>query len=236
VERLARATPLAGRRVLDIGASPHGFALEWALRHRVAEYVGIGLDMPHEMQVRAGTSQASLRRMNAQDLQFPDGRFDAALSISTFEHIADLDLALSECHRVLRPRGQCLLVFEPIWTSSIGHHLHHFGPVASLVPDWAHLLWSREEMARHLEGSWPADAPITAAQALHWIYDGEDLNRKGIREIEAIVARSPLRVEHKEPLREALRQPAQLEAALAATGLAREELLTRGFSLLLVRP
>jgi SAM-dependent methyltransferase len=236
VEELAAAVPLEGLRVLDIGASPHGFALEWALRHRAAEYVGIGLDMAHELTVRAGPHAGTLRRMNAERLEFPEGSFDAAVSISAFEHIGRLDLALAEAHRVLRPRGRLLVVFEPVWTSAVGHHLHHFGDVARLVPAWAHLVWSRERMAAHLSGCWPAQAPLSADEAVRWIYDGDDLNRIGIAEMRQIVAASPFEVVRMVPLADDGRDKSLLAEAAAHTGLPAEDLLTRGLSMLLARP
>jgi SAM-dependent methyltransferase len=236
VDELARAVPLAGKRVLDIGASPHGFALEWALRHGAWEYVGIGLDMPNEFAVRAGGGSGRLARMNAESLQFPDQSFDAALSISTFEHIGRLDLALAEAHRVLKPGACLLVVFEPVWTSSVGHHLHHFGEVAKLVPDWAHLLWSPTEMAAHLGPRWPAAAPLTAAQAVTWIYESDELNRIRIDEVRRLVQSSPLRVRRMGRLADAPgRDAQQLARAQAKTGLAPEDLLTRGLSMLLQR-
>jgi SAM-dependent methyltransferase len=237
VEELAGAVPLAGRRVLDIGASPHGFALEWALRRGAAEYVGIGLDMPNEFTVRTGSGTGRLLQMNAEALDLADASFDAALSISTFEHIGRLDLALAEAHRVLRPGGCLLVVFEPVWTSSVGHHLHHFGgDVASQVPDWAHLLWSPAEMAAHLEPRWPAQAPLTAAQAVTWIYESDELNRIGIDQVRKLVSASPFRVRRMDRLQDAPgRDASRLALAQAKTGLGGEDLLTRGLSMLLER-
>jgi SAM-dependent methyltransferase len=235
VDRLARVAPLEGRKVLDIGASPHGFAMERAVRHRAAEYVGIGLDMPHEIVVKVGAHAGRLLRMNAERLDLPDETFDAALSISAFEHIAHPDAALAECHRVLRRGGRCLIVFEPIWTASYGHHLHHFGEVSKVVPDWSHLHWTPAEMARFLEGAWPADAPVPWQDAVRWIYESDELNRIGIRELRRLVSRSPFEIEEVEPIREEARDAPHLDAAAAKTGLTRDELLTRGLSITLRR-
>src|SRR6202008_3573804 len=114
---------------------------------------------------------------------FPDARFDAIVTMSTFEHILHVDRALAEMHRVLRPDGHALISFEPMWTCSYGHHLHHFGPVSDLVPAWAHLTWSKEEMGRALQSLWPADAPLTLDAALRWVYEEPVLNRIGIRDL-----------------------------------------------------
>ena len=235
VDQLNAIVPLSGRRVLDVGASPHGFALESAIKYRAAEYVGIGLDMTYEASMCIGPCAASLLRMNAEAMEFGDGAFDALISISAFEHIANVGAALAECHRVTRKGGKFLVVFEPIWTSSRGHHLHHFGACASLVPDWAHLTWGRHEMADYLAKAWPADAPISVEDAVRWTYEGEDLNRIGAGQLRQLITSSPFAVEWLNPIRDDIRDPGRLAAAAKCTGLAAEDLLTRGFSVLLSR-
>ncbi len=235
IDALHRIRPLAGIRLLDVGASPHGYALERALAYDTAEYVGIGLDISESFELRTPKGSGRLHYMNAEALSFSDGAFDAIVSMSTFEHIADLDQCLSEFHRVLRSGGAVLISFEPIWTCSYGHHLHHLGDVARLIPDWSHLLWTREEMARHLDGCWPADAPWSALEACAWVYDGDGLNRKGIRQTKAILEASPLRIEWISPMIDAPRDPSQLGTAVARTGLTQEELMTKGLSVYLTK-
>lgn len=235
IDALHGIRPLAGLRLLDVGASPHGYALERALAHGTAEYVGIGLDISESFELHTPKGSGRLQYMNAEALAFHDGEFDAIVSMSTFEHIGDLDRCLSEFHRVLKPGGGALISFEPIWTCSYGHHLHHLGEVARLVPDWSHLLWTREEMASHLDRCWPADAAWSAAQACAWVYDGDGLNRKGIRQTKAILEASPLHIEWISPMVDEPRDPVQLDAAAARTGLTAEELMTKGLSVYLTK-
>ncbi len=78
--------------------------------------------------------------------------FDLVFSISTLEHVQDVDATLSEIARVLKPGGQALLTFEPVWSCSYGHHLHHFGDCADLLPPWAHLTHTPERMRESLAG------------------------------------------------------------------------------------
>ena len=235
VDALHGIRSLAGLRLLDVGASPHGYALERALAHGAKEYVGVGLDISESFELRTPSGCGRLGYMNAEALSFKDEEFDAIVSMSTFEHIGDLVSCLSEFHRVLKPGGGALISFEPIWTCSYGHHLHHLGEASRLVPDWAHLLWERDEMAAHLDRCWPADAPWSASEACAWIYDGDGLNRKGIRETKAILEASPLRIEWISPMVDSPRDPRQLAAAAARTGLAEEELMTKGLSVYLTR-
>jgi len=93
---------------------------------------------------------------NAEALDFTDNSFDIVYSIATFEHIKDLEKALKEIERVLKPGGRFYTSFSPIWTSVVGHHfvedsestwnLEHL----SLIPPWGHLYMTEKEMEEHL--------------------------------------------------------------------------------------
>lgn len=235
VDEFNKIRPLKGTVLLDIGASPHGYALEKCFTLDVHRYVGIGLDIPTAQDVRFGHSEGSLRYMNAQDLAFADESFDLVVSMSTFEHIADVPKALSEIYRVLRPGGAVLLSFEPLWTCAYGHHLHHFGPVSRVVPDWAHLLWDRGQMRAYLEGKWPGDAPLDIDQTIEWIYDNEVINRIGITEMRGHFARSSFKVEWILPMILEGSDRTQLVSAAAATGLSVDDLCTKGLSVLMLK-
>jgi ubiquinone/menaquinone biosynthesis C-methylase UbiE len=227
--------PLAGMALLDIGASPHGYAMEKCFAFDVHRYMGIGLDIDAAEDVRFGDAEGSLRYMNAQDLAFADGSFDLVVSMSTFEHIADVPKALAEIHRVLRPGGAVLLSFEPLWTCAYGHHLHHFGPVSHMVPDWAHLLWDREQMRAYLEDKWPDDAPLDLDRTIEWIYDNEVINRIGITQMREHFEQCPLRVEWILPMKHEGSDSAMLAQAMATTGLSTVDLSSKGLSVLLYK-
>lgn len=236
IEALNKISPLRGRRILDIGASPHGYALEAALDMGASEYFGIGLDIHENFTIETETGLANLAYMDAEKLIFDDNSFDFIVSMSTFEHIGNLNLTLKEFHRVLKPGlGMVLINFEPIWTCSYGHHLHHFGEISKLVPAWSHLLWTKAEMTDYLSNCWPSDAPISISDAVEWIYEGNALNRKGIREMREIIDCCPLRVEWIAPMRDDDRPQTQLIAAIEGTGLTTDELMTKGFSILLAK-
>jgi SAM-dependent methyltransferase len=46
---------------------------------------------------------------SAEELPFPDGSFDAVVSIEVIEHVPDGRRMIAECHRVLRPGGWCII-------------------------------------------------------------------------------------------------------------------------------
>ena len=235
INSLNKIRPLSGLRILDVGASPHGYALEESLALGVSEYVGIGLDITENFALTTTSGRASLACMNAESLSFDDNQFDAIVSMSTFEHISNLELCLSEFHRVLKDQACALISFEPIWTCSYGHHLHHLGAISKLVPDWAHLLWSKSEMMEYLDTCWPVNSPFSVPEAGEWIYESNVLNRQGIREVRKILSDCPMHIEWIVPMPDEARNEVQLAATAEKTGLTRDELMVKGLSVLICK-
>ena len=136
---------------------------------------------------------------------------------------------------MLVPGGHALATFEPLWTCSYGHHLHHFGEISSLIPDWAHLIWNETRIGDHLDRTWPADAPIRRGDALQWIYHGRDINRVGIVDMRRIMGTAELDLEWLVPIPDVARDAEQLARAARVTGLLEADLMTRGFTAHFVR-
>jgi len=90
--RLVREGP-----VLDIGAA--GAALRDLLD--VSGYVGLD-----PVAAPSGTVMVAGR---SEQLPFGDGTFGAVTCISVLQYVLDVETAVSEMHRVLRPGGQALL-------------------------------------------------------------------------------------------------------------------------------
>jgi arsenite methyltransferase len=106
-----RAQP--GEDVADIGCGP-GFYLT-----ELAEQVGLrgsvtGIDSASAMLAAAAQrtdrhKNVALYRSDATSLPVPDHAFDALLSVQVLEYVPDVDAALAEIHRVLRPGGRAVL-------------------------------------------------------------------------------------------------------------------------------
>jgi SAM-dependent methyltransferase len=58
----------------------------------------------------AGLSAVELREGDATDLPFEDASFDGLASIQMLEYVPDVDAAIAEIRRVLKPGGKAVLV------------------------------------------------------------------------------------------------------------------------------
>jgi len=118
-ETLRAACLGRGARVVDVGAGTGDLARA-AAREVGKDGVVAALDLNAPM-LRVGQNKlqpfphALTIRGNAQALPFADGHFDAALTGFCLRNVSDLDAALREIHRVLRPGGRfaCLEFSRP---------------------------------------------------------------------------------------------------------------------------
>jgi SAM-dependent methyltransferase len=237
IDALDTCVALAGQTLLDVGASPHGFALERALAKGTATYVGVGLGVWEPAEVRHQGAIGRLVAAYGEALPVEAGSVDLVMSLSTFEHFHDGTSVLREMHRVLRPGGRLFVNFQPVWTSSAGHHLHHIGSVARVIPPWAHLLWTPVSMRQALEGRWPAEAPISLDEAVAWIYESQEINRADIVSLRQMFEAAPFTIEWMVALPDDEDGDKPRIAAYLATLLpySAEQLQTRGFSILMRR-
>ncbi len=238
VDQFNDTFPLKGCAFLDIGASPHGYALEHALSYGVSFYAGVGLDVEKNEHVMGeGNNVGMLFNMDATDLKFPDAMFDAVFSISVFEHVNHVSRALAEIRRLLKPGGCAFISFEPVWSCSYGHHLHHFPECADLIPSWGHLLWSPDQMRDHLSEKWPLNPPLSLDKAIDWVYDGKAINRLNIRQLKALFDDCGLSVTWCVDLKddEEKFDLKLIQKVAEATGLDSAELMTKGLCVLLTK-
>ena len=130
LETLLRSLPLAeGTRVLDVGCGSGWFASECA--QAGARVWALDLSRKGVEEARDRYPAAGLFHLgDIYRLGFAVASFDIVLLSEVLEHLEDLDGALSEVSRVLRPGGQ-LLVSVPYRETIVRHlcvHCNRFTP------------------------------------------------------------------------------------------------------------
>jgi ubiquinone/menaquinone biosynthesis C-methylase UbiE len=120
--------PTAGERILDVGAGKGAVAGRVLEASKGAEVYAIE---PNENRVKAMKRDFSLVKSSvagAESLPFPDSHFDKVYSTMALHHFSDLDKALGEIARVLRPGGS-FVVLEVEPHSLVGRFFRFFGTV-----------------------------------------------------------------------------------------------------------
>jgi ubiquinone/menaquinone biosynthesis C-methylase UbiE len=144
VRRVLQAQP--GEAILDLGSGPGILATELAAE--VGQGVKVtAVDVSTDMNAIASrrADQAGMRERidvvlgDATALAFSDASFDAAVSTQVLEYVDDVNSALQELRRVLRPGGRLVL----------------------LDTDWDTLIWSARNEARtaRVLDAWRSHAP-----------------------------------------------------------------------------
>lgn len=183
IERINAHITLDGKNVLEIGCGNGNLLKIIADQHKVKYITGVDsmLSSWWEIDESKGTNW-SIINGNAEQLCFNDSSFDAVISYAAFEHIGDIQMALSEIKRVLKPYGRFYTEFSPIWTSIVGHHFvasgeNVFNPKhLELIPPWGHLYINEENMREHLISQTDDEGLIN--EILHFIYHSNIINRR----------------------------------------------------------
>jgi SAM-dependent methyltransferase len=126
-DQLALLAP--GRAVLEYGCGEGSSAFTLAeLGARVTgiDISGVRIEHARERAAAAGLDSVEFLEMNAETLEFPDRSFDVVCGVSIIHHL-DLDKALAEVARVLRPNGRALF-FEPMGHNPIINLYRRFTP------------------------------------------------------------------------------------------------------------
>ncbi len=112
IETLASRKP---KHILDVATGTGDFAIA-ALRLNPTEVIGVDISMPmlevgrRKLSARKLESTIRLEAGEAEHLQFPDHRFDAAIVAFGVRNFENLEAGLTEMRRVLKPGGKILVL------------------------------------------------------------------------------------------------------------------------------
>ncbi|SDD38106.1 class I SAM-dependent methyltransferase [Actinokineospora iranica] len=171
----AARVKLAGAVVAEIGGS---VPVEFATGHGVAQWHAVD---PNRDPFRTEAGDYQVLRARAEEMPLADASVDAVFSSNAFQFI-DVKATLAQVRRILRPGGLLYAHFGPIWSGVDGHQLEyveHDGRDLvfwrdTLLPPWAHLAYTRDELARVLATGLPPDL----VELLIWhVHDSDTVNR-----------------------------------------------------------
>ena len=126
---------LAGKRVLDVGCGKGRFARVFQEREPEAELWGLDLS---EVMLRHVPAGIHTRAGSMTEMPFEDGFFDAAYATESLEHAVEIEKAVSEICRVVKPGGRIAIIDK---------NAGQWGKLAT--PEWERW-FTREELERLL--------------------------------------------------------------------------------------
>jgi 2-polyprenyl-3-methyl-5-hydroxy-6-metoxy-1,4-benzoquinol methylase len=132
---------LDGKDVLDAGCGWGGKAVGFAEQTTLKSITGFDLpeifvpDVPREFASRKRIGNCTFLAGRVESIPCEQGAFDILLMEDVMEHVADPELALRECLRVLRPGGTIVIKF-PSFKGMYAHHLDR----AIVLPGLQYLL------------------------------------------------------------------------------------------------
>lgn len=104
-EFAAALAPASGERILDVGAGKGSVASRVLQVSKGAEVYAVDPDVKKVEAIRTSFPAIKSSVAGAESLPFPDAFFDKAYTTMALHHFNDLDRALGEIARVLRPGG-----------------------------------------------------------------------------------------------------------------------------------
>ena len=113
---------LAGKRILDVGCGKGRFARVFQEQQPEAELWG--LDISEEM-LRFVPAGIHTKAGSMTELPFENGFFDGAYATESLEHAVEIDKAVAEICRVVKPEGRIAIIDK---------NAEHWGRLAT--PEW----------------------------------------------------------------------------------------------------
>ncbi|GHC73758.1 hypothetical protein GCM10007079_07970 [Nocardiopsis terrae] len=120
VEAVRRQLPARGDRLLDLGCGDGAHTVALATGYVRVDAVDVEPERLDALTERvAGTGledRVGVHKMSAEALAFDSNTFDRVTAFDLAEHLDDLEGALTEAHRVLKPGGALSLTTSNRWS------------------------------------------------------------------------------------------------------------------------
>lgn len=116
--------PRAGERILDVGCGPGFYVAELVERVRRDGFV-MGVDRSPQVialaaERSAGLTNVAFAEADATALPVDASDFDAALCVQVLEYVTEVEAALAELYRSLRPGGRAV-IWDVDWATVSWH-------------------------------------------------------------------------------------------------------------------
>jgi SAM-dependent methyltransferase len=123
----------SGSKMLDIGCGSGYFTVPLGRNFEEIHGVDVNADCIAAFEKTAPENYTA-HLVNAAELPFPSGYFDAIITIETLEHVEDLSGVALETARVLRQGGELIITVPNRWYPVEGHGGSVFGRHVSRIP------------------------------------------------------------------------------------------------------
>ncbi len=141
-----------GESLLDIGTGPGNFPTRLRSSGHIGRLVGVDFSSGMLEVARGQTNAVQWLQANAMELPFPDSSFDVVTARHMLYHVPDINKALQEAARVLKPNGRFLAV-----TNDDGYMKEYWDAIIEAVENNTEFVSMIDEMlnpkifAAHLE-------------------------------------------------------------------------------------
>jgi ubiquinone/menaquinone biosynthesis C-methylase UbiE len=207
LDALGRRTDLSGDRLLDIGCGDGSYTCRLASGFNSVDAIDIQTDQltifARAVEGMPAADRITIREMSAAELDYQDSSFDLVTSIEVLEHIVELDQALSEIRRVLKPGGVFAFTTPNRWflfeTHGVLYRGRRYPPARAPFLTWIGPLHSRMADARTFTAAELRRRLAAAGLQMRSVdyimppFDRSPIGKR-IRPVTDLAERTPLRV------------------------------------------
>lgn len=185
------------KRILEVGSGVGSLIRNMSKNFQPKE--AIGIDPTSSPTIISDNCR--IEKSDIRNSSFESGYFDVIISNFAFEHILNLDVALSEMYRLLKKGGYLYAQWGPIWSAPHGHHLWYTSPknlktynyYNVILPPFCHLLMQPDELLVILKEKFKFTEE-TNSGIIDFIYNSNDQNRLFYEDYEKIINESKFKI------------------------------------------